>query len=553
MDSNRAHEDFYRAHPDWFAVDAAGKPYRAGELYVTCVNSPYYDEYIPAILREIVERYHPEGFTDNSWSGLGRGSICYCEHCRRKFRERSGQGHPAREELERPGLSRVDSLELRPPAGNLGLEQPHHEGGGRAGLHLGRHEQRLASAASARASATTRRSASARTSSCSTTSRAATRAGFQHNGEAGKLIHGLLGWDKLDPGKHGDVSGGPAHVPPGQQARAGGADVDARRLRRRHAALVASRRRLPRRPPHVSHRRAGLSLAQGPTRNSSSTAGRSRPSASCGRSRTPISSGATTRTCWSNCRGAASRRRSSARAFPICRCTPTTSTAMRRSSPLLVLPNLGAMSDAQVASVRRFVERGGGLLATGESSLFNEWGDPRPDFALADLFGAHVDRPAARRRRRRSEEERERHRPHLSAAQPRTAAPAWTGRRPATSPPSPASATRCCAASRKQTSCRSAACWNRCEWMPGAQVLADFRARLPDLPAGDRLDARAEDGHSRPDSEHDRRRRTRRVPAGRPRPPLRARQPARPRRPAGEPGPLGRQGRHPALGRRRRA
>ena len=61
MDSNRTHEDFYRAHPDWFAVDASGKPYRAGELYVTCVNSPYYDEYIPGILREIIERTHPGG------------------------------------------------------------------------------------------------------------------------------------------------------------------------------------------------------------------------------------------------------------------------------------------------------------------------------------------------------------------------------------------------------------------------------------------------------------------------------------------------------------
>jgi hypothetical protein len=30
MDSNRAHEDFYRAHPDWFAVDAAGKPVPRG-------------------------------------------------------------------------------------------------------------------------------------------------------------------------------------------------------------------------------------------------------------------------------------------------------------------------------------------------------------------------------------------------------------------------------------------------------------------------------------------------------------------------------------------
>jgi len=28
MDSNRVHEDFYRAHPDWFARDANGEPYR---------------------------------------------------------------------------------------------------------------------------------------------------------------------------------------------------------------------------------------------------------------------------------------------------------------------------------------------------------------------------------------------------------------------------------------------------------------------------------------------------------------------------------------------
>jgi hypothetical protein len=60
---------------------------------------------------------------------------------------------------------------------------------------------------------------------------------------------------------------------------------------------------------------------------------------------------------------------------------------------VLVLPNLGAMTDAQAASVRRFVQRGGGLLATGDTSLLNEWGDPRLDFALADLFGAHLAEP----------------------------------------------------------------------------------------------------------------------------------------------------------------
>src|SRR5262249_53055444 len=64
---------------------------------------------------------------------------------------------------------------------------------------------------------------------------------------------------------------------------------------------------------------------------------------------------------------------------------------------LLVLPNFGAISDQQVATVRRFVERGGGLIATGESSLSNEWGEPRDDFALTDLFGAHVTRTRQRR------------------------------------------------------------------------------------------------------------------------------------------------------------
>jgi hypothetical protein len=58
---------------------------------------------------------------------------------------------------------------------------------------------------------------------------------------------------------------------------------------------------------------------------------------------------------------------------------------------LLVLPNLGVMTDEQVAYVRRFVEGGGGLIATGESSLYNEWGDRLPDYALGDLFGAHTE------------------------------------------------------------------------------------------------------------------------------------------------------------------
>ena len=55
---------------------------------------------------------------------------------------------------------------------------------------------------------------------------------------------------------------------------------------------------------------------------------------------------------------------------------------------VLVLPNLAAMSNSQVESVRRFVSKGGSLVATDETSLYDEYGDRRPDFALGDLFGA---------------------------------------------------------------------------------------------------------------------------------------------------------------------
>ena len=53
---------------------------------------------------------------------------------------------------------------------------------------------------------------------------------------------------------------------------------------------------------------------------------------------------------------------------------------------------------SQCAAARRFVERGGALIATGASSQYTEWGDSRGDFALAALFGASASSPLGRRR-----------------------------------------------------------------------------------------------------------------------------------------------------------
>jgi hypothetical protein len=53
----------------------------------------------------------------------------------------------------------------------------------------------------------------------------------------------------------------------------------------------------------------------------------------------------------------------------------------------LVLPNVAALSDKQCAQLRDYVEKGGAIVATHETSLYDEWGKPRANFALADLFG----------------------------------------------------------------------------------------------------------------------------------------------------------------------
>src|SRR5262249_47651802 len=56
----------------------------------------------------------------------------------------------------------------------------------------------------------------------------------------------------------------------------------------------------------------------------------------------------------------------------------------------LLVPNAAYLSDGQCEQIRRYAASGGSVWATFETSRYNEWGDPRRDFPLADLFGASV-------------------------------------------------------------------------------------------------------------------------------------------------------------------
>jgi hypothetical protein len=58
---------------------------------------------------------------------------------------------------------------------------------------------------------------------------------------------------------------------------------------------------------------------------------------------------------------------------------------------VLVLANQDALSDEQIDQIRRFVENGGGLVATEQTSMLTEWRRKRNKFGLAEVLG--IDAP----------------------------------------------------------------------------------------------------------------------------------------------------------------
>ncbi len=85
-------EDALRAHPEWFERDAQGNPRRHNEdprLYRTCMFTSYFTDYVPAMMREINSRYDVDGHYTNGWPPLGSLPVCYCDQCRRLGAPRS--------------------------------------------------------------------------------------------------------------------------------------------------------------------------------------------------------------------------------------------------------------------------------------------------------------------------------------------------------------------------------------------------------------------------------------------------------------------------------
>ncbi len=93
-DPHAVWNDVYKAHPDWIAVDSKGQKRRHWsnpELWITCALGPYNFEFMTGVHKEITTLYEVDGIFSNRWAGHG---TCYCEHCVRNFKSFSGMDLP---------------------------------------------------------------------------------------------------------------------------------------------------------------------------------------------------------------------------------------------------------------------------------------------------------------------------------------------------------------------------------------------------------------------------------------------------------------------------
>jgi len=79
-------EDAVQAHPEWFQRNNQGAVIHHTEdprLFRTCMFTTYMTDYMPAIMKEINARYDVDGLFTNAWPPLGSMPTCFCEQCRK--------------------------------------------------------------------------------------------------------------------------------------------------------------------------------------------------------------------------------------------------------------------------------------------------------------------------------------------------------------------------------------------------------------------------------------------------------------------------------------
>ena len=111
-DFSKIRREVYEQHPEWAyrTVDGEIVDYN-GDVHA-CINGGFQREYMLEIIRETLTElpvdgiyFNMAGYQTRDYSNVYHG-ICHCENCRRMFRERYGMDLPKREDMNDPAYRR---------------------------------------------------------------------------------------------------------------------------------------------------------------------------------------------------------------------------------------------------------------------------------------------------------------------------------------------------------------------------------------------------------------------------------------------------------------
>jgi Hypothetical glycosyl hydrolase 6 len=376
-DPHAVRDEVERQHPDWIAVDAEGRRRRHWanpDLWVTCALGPYNFEFMTAVHREIVSRYPVDGVFGNRWSGHGQ---CWCEHCRTNFKQATGLELPrtddpadrARREYilwRRTRLIEVWKVwdaairGINPEARFIPNSAPDDRSvSERAPIRFADYQARRGLTAP------------------------------WANGRRAKEMRALMGMRPIggifsvgveEPYRWKDS------VQSEPEIRLWVADATAHGMRpwfTKFSGVLYDRRWLP-----IVERIYGWHHRH--ERYLRNTASLARVAMVTSEQTGTFYKGAPGRTASDHANGMYQALVESRVPFDMLHETLLTPDRLDRYA-LLIMANVAALSNTQCDAIRAYVGRGGSLLATFETSLYDEWGVRRGDFGLSDVLGVSFD------------------------------------------------------------------------------------------------------------------------------------------------------------------
>jgi len=97
VDFRGVEKERYDKHPDWFAKDEKGNPvvlnYTTPEIYAPCYNGYYRNEHAVEFLEKLFSDYHVDGIWHNA---VNFHNTCYCDRCKKDYLNKTGKAIPVK-------------------------------------------------------------------------------------------------------------------------------------------------------------------------------------------------------------------------------------------------------------------------------------------------------------------------------------------------------------------------------------------------------------------------------------------------------------------------